>query len=48
MKLKWTDLVLLILSIAIAAHLLITHTAPWVLIAMYWTVNAVKNGRKMK
>lgn len=48
MRLKWTDLALLILSIAIAAHLLITHTAPWVLIAAYWTVNAVKNGGKVK
>lgn len=45
---KALDIALLLLSIAIAAHLLITHTAPWVLIAAYWMANAVKNGRKMK
>lgn len=42
------DIALLILSIAIAAHLLITHTAPWELIAAYWMVNAVKNGGKLR
>lgn len=38
-----TNLLLLALSTLIAAVLIVTHRAPWVLIAAYWTVNAVRN-----
>ena len=38
-----TNLLLLALSISIAAVLIVTHRAPWVLIAAYWSVNAIRN-----
>lgn len=42
------DIALFVLSVAIAAHLIILHRAPWVLIAAYWAVNAIRNGKKVK
>lgn len=38
-----TDFILFMLSTFIAVHLLILHTAPWVLIAIYWAINALRN-----
>lgn len=38
-----TNLLLLALSVSIAAVMIVTHRAPWVLIAAYWSVNAVRN-----
>ena len=38
-----TDFILFLLSLSVAMHLLILHSAPWVLIAMYWAVNALRN-----
>ena len=37
------NLTLLALSVSIAAVLIMRHTAPWVLIAAYWSVNAIRN-----
>lgn len=36
------DFIMMILSIFIASHVLAMHTAPWVLIALYWFINALR------
>lgn len=40
------DFIMMVLSIFIASHVLAMHTAPWVLIALYWIINALRYFRK--
>ena len=41
------DVSLFALSAYIAIYLLTVHSAPWAAIAIYWAVNAIKNGRRV-
>lgn len=42
------DFLIAVLSVAVAVTLIVTHAAPWKLIAAYWVVVSIRNILKVR